>query len=276
MAQYCYLNGKLVPERTAKVSVLDRGLLLGEGVFETMRAYEGRIFALNRHMDRLRDGARVLGLKIPAGIERGLADLLEANKLKDARVRLTVTSGPGGPGLLGADVEPTVIALAHKLEDSGGAKRAITLPMRKYASTSLTGIKTISYGENLMGRKMAAEAGVDEGIFLNTDGDICEGTASNVFLIRYGALYTPSLASGCLPGITRDIVLECAADAGLTPHEEAISPLDLIQAEEAFLTSSTREIMPLVEVDGRSIGSGEPGPATGRLHDVFRASVARG
>lgn len=274
MPQFCYLNGKLVPERTAKVSVLDRGLLLGEGVFETMRAYDGRIFALDRHLDRLRHGADVLGLTMPFGLRAGLEELLIANKLRDARVRLTVTSGPGGPGLLGRDVEPTVVALAHPMEDTGGPKTAIILPMRKYAAASLVGVKTISYGENLIGRKMAAEGGVDEGIFLNTDGDVCEGTASNVFLIRYGELYTPGVGSGCLPGITREVALECAPAAGLTPHEGSISPIDLAQAEEAFLTSSTREIMPLVAVDGRPIGDGSPGEATARLHDAYRKFVA--
>lgn len=281
MARYCYLNGKLVPEKTAKVSVLDRGLLLGEGVFETMRAYNGKVFAIDRHLRRLRNGAKAMGLALPTATTLGdaLGELLTANKLQDARVRLTVTSGPGGPGLVVADgVEPTVIVLAHpiatpdpRIYQSGMV--AITLPMKKYAAAPLVGIKTVSYGENLAGRRMAADAGADEGIFLNSEGDVCEGTASNLFIVSYGKLLTPNLDSGCLPGITREVVLELARPCGLEPEEQTLSPIDLAQAEEAFLTSSTRELMPLVTLDGAPIGQGAPGEATRRLHQAYRDEV---
>ncbi len=283
LPRYCWLNGKLVRERSAKVSVLDRGLLVGEGIFETMRAYNGKVFALARHYKRLKEGAKVLGIPVPAlrEIEDAVDALLEANRLRDARVRLTITSGPGGPGLVVRERhEPTVIILAHPIDDLPERMyrkgvRAVTLPLRKAAGTALAGIKTTSYVENVIGRKIAGEQGVDEGIFLNTEGELCEGTASNIFLVKYDNLYTPDLGSGCLPGITREVVLELAPKAGLLPSERALSPIDLADADEAFLTSSTRELMPLVEVDGDEIGDGRPGPRTAELHKLYKELVAR-
>jgi branched-chain amino acid aminotransferase len=281
--RYCWLGEKLVTERSAKVSVLDRGLLLGEGVFETMRAYNGKVFALGRHYRRMKEGAKTLGIRVPPlrSIEDAIDVLLQANRLEDARVRLTVTSGPGGPGILpSGPVEPTLIILAHPLDSISerlyrkGA-RAITLPIRKSAGTTLAGIKTISYAENVIGRRIAKRHGVDEGIFLNTEGDLCEGTASNIFLIKYENLYTPDRDSGCLPGITREVVLELAPKAGLKPLERALSPIDLADADEAFLTSSTREIIPLVEVDGEEIADGRPGPITSELHRLYKETVEK-
>lgn len=281
MPRYCYVNGKLVSEKSAKVSVLDRGLLLGEGIFETMRAYSGQVFGISRHLRRLQRGAEALGLRLPSASElrSATSELLKANKLESARVRMTITSGPGGPGIITPpDIEPTVVILAHPLELPNEriyrhGIRGVILPIRKFASAPLVGIKSISYGENLAGRRMAADAGGDEGIFLNHLGDLCEGTASNVFLYRYGELLTPDLESGCLPGITREVVLEVALGEGLKVRETAVSPIDLAQAEEAFLTSSTRELMPLVEIDGLPIGSGTPGPVTARLHKAYRDVV---
>jgi branched-chain amino acid aminotransferase len=283
MARYCWLDGKIVSEKVAKVSVLDRGLLLGEGLFETMRAYNGRVFALSRHYKRLSEGAKVLGITVPGlrEIEDGIYDLLEANKLKDARVRLTVTSGPGGPGLLPeGPTNPTVIILAHPLEAlptrilRRGA-RATILPIRKIARSPLGVIKTTSYAENVLGRRLAKQAGADEGIFLNTEGDLCEGTASNIFLVKFGKLFTPDLASGCLPGVTRAVVLEIAPKAGLEPEETSLSPIDLADTDEAFLTSSTREIVPLTVVDGETVGTGRPGEATAALAQRYRELVLR-
>ncbi len=283
MPRYCWLGGKLVTERSAKVSVLDRGLLLGEGLFETMRAYNGKVFSLGRHYRRMKAGAKTLGIPLPPlrQIEDAIDELLVANRLRDARVRLTITSGPGGPGLLpSGPTEPTVIILAHPLEGvperiyRKGVK-AITLPIRKSARTTLAGIKTTSYAENVIGRRIAKRAGADEGLFLNTEGDLCEGTASNIFIIKYGNLFTPDVASGCLPGITREVVLELAPKAGLKPLEKALSPIDLADADEAFLTSSTRELMPLVQVDADEIGSGKPGPMTAELHRLYRETVAK-
>lgn len=281
MPRYCHLNGKLVPEKTARISVLDRGFLLGEGIFETMRSYNSRVFGIDRHLRRLRKGAEALGLQLPsvAQLRSATDELLAANKLEQARVRLTITSGPGGPGInTPKDIEPTVVILAHPLELPSErlyrqGMRAIVLPIRKFAAAPLVGIKSVSYGENLAGRRLAAEAGADEGVFLNHLGDLCEGTASNVFVYRYGELITPDLDSGCLPGITREIVLEIAPGLGLKVRETAVSPIDLTQAEEVFLTSSTRELMPLVEIDGLPIGRGMPGPVTERLHGTYREVV---
>lgn len=263
------------------MSVLDRGFLLGEGLFETMRAYNGRIFGIDRHLRRLHKGAEALGLRLPsaAQLRSATSELLQANKLERARVRMTITSGPGGPGIVASTaVEPTVVILAHPLDLPSErvyrhGMRGVILPIRKFASAPLVGIKSISYGENLAGRRLAAEAGADEGIFLNHLGDLCEGTASNVFLYRFGELLTPDLESGCLPGITREVVLEAAPSLGLKVKTTAVSPIDLAQAEEAFLTSSTRELMPLVEIDGLPIGSGVPGPITERLHAAYREIV---
>ena len=283
MPRYCWLGDKLVPERSAKVSVLDRGLLLGEGLFETMRAYNGKVFALGRHYKRMKAGARVLEIPLPPlrYVEDAIAKLLAANRLSEARVRLTITSGPGGPGLLPTGpTSPTMIILAHPLDAlpdrlyRKGA-RAVILPIRKSTGSTLTGIKTTSYVENIIGRRMAKKAGADEGIFLNSEGDLCEGAASNIFLVKYSDLYTPDTGSGCLPGITREIVLELAPKAGLTPQERALSPIDLVDAEEAFITSSTRELIPLVEVDGDEIGEGRPGSKTARLRQIYREMVER-
>lgn len=281
--RYCWLNGKTVPERTAKVSVLDRGLLLGEGLFETMRAYNGKVFAFGRHYKRLKEGAKVLGIAVPPLrlLEEAVDALLQANKLREARVRVTITSGAGGPGILPEEqMEPTVLILAHPLEDTNtriyrkGA-RAVTLPIRKVAGAYLGGVKTTSYAENVVGRRLARRAGADEGLFLNTAGDLCEGTASNIFLVKYDELYTPDLASGCLPGVTRSVVLEIAPGVGLRPKETSLSPIDLADADEAFLTSSTREVVPLTLVDGEPVGDGSPGEATLELARAYKEHVER-
>ena len=287
MAEIIYLNGQLIPRSEAKLSPFDHGFLYGYGLFETMRAYRGHIFRLDSHLTRLRCSAESIGLTHSIlTTEEGKQSLkaacmatLEANELKDARIRLTVSAGEGDmmpdPGTCSS---PTVLVSARSLvplppeKYETGFKAAVSF-LRRNSQSPLSRLKSTCYMENVLARTTARAAGYDEAIFLNEQGYLAEGSTTNVFVVSRGELITPSFESGVLPGITRDAVLEIARAANIQTLERQVELKELIEAEEAFLTNSILEIMPLVSVEGRIIGSGKPGKLTRKLIAAYRKLV---
>jgi branched-chain amino acid aminotransferase group I len=282
-----YLNGRLIPRFEAKLSPFDHGFLYGYGLFETMRAYNGRIFRLDSHITRLRCSAESIGLTHSILItEEGKQSLkaacmatLEANELKDARIRLTVSAGEGDmtpdPGTCSS---PTVLITARSLDPlppekyETGFEAAISF-LRRNSQSPLSRLKSTCYMENVLARMTAKAAGYDEAIFLNEQGYLAEGSTTNVFLVSHGELITPSFESGVLPGITRDAVLEIARTSNIKATERWVELNELIEAEESFLTNSVLELMPLVSVEGRPVGSGKPGKLTRDLLFAYRKLV---
>ncbi len=272
--RWIYLNGELVQQETATVSALDRGLLYGYGLFETMRSYGGRVFRLEQHYQRLRDGAARLAMDVPLTLHQ-LSDAVEAvldrNELSDARVRLTLTAGAEGAA-------GSVILLAREVTEyprqlyRRGISALVT-SVRRNETSFLSGVKSLNNLDNVLAREEAHRQGAGEAILLNTRGFVVEGSASNVFLVLDGRLVTPNLSSGCLAGITRQAVLELADAAGLEAVESEVELAAFAVASEAFLTGSVMEVMPLTRLDDGPIGSGRPGPVTGRLGRLYREMV---
>jgi branched-chain amino acid aminotransferase len=271
-----YVNGALVEETDACISPFDHGLLTGDGVFETLRVYGGVPFAWRRHLDRLAHSASGLRLTLPPGdvIRRAAVAVLKANGLAEARLRITVT---GGTAPLGSDrggASPTVIVAAAPIGPWAEAVPVITVPWPRNERGALAGLKTISYGENVRALAQAAAAGAGEAIFPNTRGELCEGTGTNVFVVAGGVLRTPPASAGCLLGVTRALILDLAGELGFDAGEAALALSALVAADEAFLTSSTREVQAISTVDGLPL-PGAPGPVTAKLAAAFRALVAK-
>jgi len=287
MAEIIYLNGQLIPRSKAKLSPFDHGFLYGYGLFETMRAYNGHIFRFDRHLARLRHSAQSLGLthsilNVVEGkqsLETACMETLEANKLKDARLRLTVSAGEGDmtpdPSTCPS---PTVLITARNLiplppeKYESGFKAALS-PLRRNSQSPLSRLKSTCYTENILARMAARAAGCDEAILLNEQGYLAEGSSTNIFLVSNGELITPCFESGVLPGITRDAVLEIARTSNIKATERWVELNELIEAQEAFLTNSILELMPLVSVEGRPISTGKPGKLTGDLLFAYRKLV---
>jgi branched-chain amino acid aminotransferase len=280
----------LLDAGAAHLSAFDRGFTLADGLFETMRAYAGTVFRLDRHLTRLRAGAEALELTLPPHLEATVNDALAAARdagHADATVRLTVSRGVGAPGVAPpAHAEPTVVVAVHPLPHfdpaiytAGIAAHVASGRRNERAQTA--GLKTLGYADAVAALAEARRARCDDAILLDTEDHVSEATSSNVFLLRDGALVTPPVSCGALPGVTRATVLELVAHT-LLPHEESTATLeDLHHASEAFLTSSVREIVPLVRVAGRPIGDGTPGPVTQRViaaygELVFRECMGRG
>ncbi len=264
-----WLDGSLEDPGAASVSAFDHGLTVGDGVFETMRVYGGTPFALRRHLDRLGRSAGGLGLPLPdrTVLERACAEVVDAGGLADARLRLTVTGGPGPLGSARGPGPPTVLAAVAPLAAVSPAAAVAVAPWPRNERGPLAGLKTTSYAENVVLLAWARERGAEEAVVGDTQGRLCEGTGANVFVVHESRLRTPTLASGCLAGVTRDLVLEH------TDAEEADLALDeLATADEAFLTSSTREVQPIGTVDGRPLGAC-PGPLTAATQRAFRDLV---
>ncbi len=287
MAEIIYLNGQLIPRSKARLSPFDHGFLYGYGLFETMRAYNSHIFRLDSHLTRLRCSAESIGLTHSImTTEEGKQSLkdacmatLEANELKDARIRLTVTAGEGDmtpdPGTC---FSPTILVAAQNLiplppEKYQSGFKASLSSLRRNSQSPLSRLKSTCYMENILARMAARAVGCDEAIFLNEQGYLAEGSTTNVFLVRRGELITPCFESGVLPGITRDVVLEIARTSNIKATESWGELNELVEAEEAFLTNSILELMPLVSVEGRTIGSGKPGKLTRDLLFAYRKLV---
>ena len=274
------LNGELVPADEARVSALDLGFLYGYGLFETMRARSGRIFRLEQHLQRLRDSAEAI--RLPLG-DRDLAaacyDTLRANNLLDARVRLAVSAGPGeGSPDVPTVPRPTVLATASPYTPPPDGvylrgHRAICSSIRQNSGSPLSRLKSANYLNNLLARDEARRAGADEALLLNERGVVSEGSTTNVFLVMDGSLVTPDVASGCLPGITRQAVIELAQGLGVDVSYREFQREALLKADEAFLTNSILGVMPLTEVDGVPIEG--PGELTRRLMEAYVELVER-
>jgi branched-chain amino acid aminotransferase len=287
VAEIIYLNGQLVPRFEAKLSPFDHGFLYGYGLFETMRAYNGHIFRLDSHLTRLRCSAESIGLThsiLTTGegkqsLKAACMATLEANELKDARLRLTVSAGEGDmtpdPGTCSS---PTVLITAQHFvplppeKYETGFKAAVSF-LRRNSQSPLSRLKSTCYMENILARTAARAIGCDESIFLNEQGYLAEGSTTNVFLVSHEELITPCFESGVLPGITRDAVLEIARASHLKATERWVELNELVEAQEAFVTNSILELMPLVSVEGRTIGSGKPGKLTRDLLFAYRKLV---
>lgn len=281
-----YLNGRYVQAERAKVSAFDRGFSYGDGLFETIRAYAGWVFALDRHLERLKKGADQIGIPFQGNMgewRRVMGELLRRNRLQaaDASLRLTVTRGSDVLGsLLPSDEppSPTLLLVARPLDVGLAERQQVGIG----AATVRWGnpfnplqIKSLDYLYNMLAMAQAKRARAAEALFVGVDGCIIEGATSNVFSISQGILATPPESAGLLPGITREVVIELAKREGLSVHEAPV-PLDaLLSGDEAFLTGSLKEITPLIVCDGGKIGTGSPGPVTRHLQKCYRAAVAK-
>jgi len=276
-----YVNGRLLNPAEARVSVADRGFLYGDGLYETMAVYGGQAFMLQAHLDRMMAGAAVIGLDLDRpSLEEAVLATLRANALRDGYLRLTVTAGDGGSRLDRESSTPTVVVTArhgrpYPESTYRQGLKVITSGIRRNPSSPLVRIKSLNFLENVLARREARAAGADEGLMLNLQGKLAEGTVSNLFLVKGGKLITPDEGSGLLPGITRGLVLRLAREQGLLVEEKEVAVADLVEADEAFLTNSLMEVVPLVEVDGRPLGGGKPGPLTRALASAYRREVEK-
>lgn len=277
-----WLDGRLLDPADAAIAIGDRGFLLGDGLFETMRAYAGHVFRLDAHLARLRAGAARVGIPVPDGLEQAVLETVAANESAqpgDTAIRLTVTRGEAGYALLPQPSPddapaPTALITARPYRaDPGWYELGIaagTARGRIDEHSATVGLKRLGYLEAIVALREAAAAGFQDALFLDGAGHLAEGAASNLFVLAGGTLYTPPLTCGVLPGITRATVLELAQAGGVQVREDTLLPGVLPEASEAFLTSSLRELVPLVLVDGQPIGDGRPGPLTLRLLEDYR------
>jgi len=276
-----FIDGKFYSERDAKVSVFDHGLLYGDGVFEGIRAYNGRVFKLQEHLERLYFSAKAILLEIPltpAEMLRAIVETCRVNKVRDGYIRLVVTRGIGTLGLNPRSCKKaSVIIIAGKIqlyppEYYQRGLDLITVPTTRNLHNSVNpAIKSLNYLNNILAKIEANNAGVEEAVMLNAEGFVAECTGDNIFIIKHGALLTPPLSAGALYGITRQTVLELAEQAGAKVAEPNLTRYDLFCADECFITGSAAEIVPVVKIDGRVIGAGQPGPLTKKLVAEYHA-----
>ena len=266
-----WVDGALHDASAARVSVFDHALLTGDGVFETLRVYGGVPFATRRHLDRLARSAAGMRLAVPdpAELRRAMAEVVAANRLAEGRLRITVTGGPGPLGSDRAGAAPTVIVAGGPLPPWPPTTDVVVVPWPRNERGALVGLKTVSYGENVVALAHARDRGAGEAVFGNLAGNLCEGTGTNVFVGIGGRLVTPPLSSGCLPGVTRDLLLQLVPVA-----EEDLLLSALAGVGEAFVSSSTREVQPIRAVDGDPLGAA-PGPLTVAAATAFADLVAR-
>ena len=278
-----YVNGRLVPADAPAISALDRGLLYGDGLFETIRAYGGKPFLLDDHLARLAASAaelRIAERLDTAPIARGVAELLEANRLDgDAYIRITLTRGiHAGALTLEPAAEPTIAIVARPLHPPPPERydqgiTAIIATVRRNADSPLPRHKTLNYLESLLAKTEAKDRGADDAILLDTRGEVAEAASSNLFLVSGARLVTPPLDAAILPGITRRQVLRLAAEAGIAAAERPVLPDELRSADEVFLTNAVVELLPVRSIDGQPVGDGLPGPTTRQLLTAYRAGV---
>jgi branched-chain amino acid aminotransferase len=276
-----YIDGKYCDEGQAKISVFDHGLLYGDGIFEGIRAYHGRIFRLQEHIERLFRSAKAILLTVPmspAELMTAVVETCRRNRVRDGYIRLVVTRGVGTLGLNPNRCQnPSVIIIAGKIqlyppELYAKGMEIITVPtVRNLHSALNPAIKSLNYLNNILAKIEANNAGCEEAILLNAEGFVAECTGDNLFIVQEGELQTPPLSAGALYGITRRVVLELAAEAGIKTREMNLTRYDLFNAEECFLTGTGAEVVPVVKIDGRVIGTGKPGPLTVKLVTQYHA-----
>ncbi|MET3507108.1 branched-chain amino acid aminotransferase [Halalkalibacter oceani] len=281
--QWIYLNGEFVEKEDAKISVYDHGFLYGDGVFEGIRVYEGNVFRLKEHLDRLYDSAKSIMLMIPQSKEEMtdiLIKTLQKNKLQNAYIRLVVSRGVGNLGLDPSSCSnPQVIVIAEELalfpkELYESGLEIITVATRRNRPDVLSPkVKSLNYLNNILVKIEASLAGVSEALMLNDQGYVAEGSADNVFIVKGNTLSTPPGYVGALEGITRNAIIEIALELGYTVKQEPFTRHDVYTADEVFLTGTAAEVIAVVKVDGRQIGDGHPGKETNRLLEAFRAKV---
>jgi branched-chain amino acid aminotransferase len=284
MSLKVYISGQLYDKDDAKISVYDHGLLYGDGVFEGMRIYGGKVFRMQEHLDRLWNSAKAIWLEIPMtpdDLAKAVDETVAANGLVDGYVRLVVTRGAGTLGLdPNRTSNPRVIIIADKITlypqeyYENGLEIITVSTMRNHPAALSPRIKSLNYLNNILAKIEGLQAGCEEALMLNHKGEVAECTGDNIFLVKRGQLLTPPIDAGILEGITRAVVIELAAEAGITVREIPLTRHDVYIADECFLTGSAAEVVPVVKVDSRRIGDGRPGPVTRQLmtrfHEVTR------
>lgn len=283
MGQEIYIDGKFYAKEDAKVSVFDHGLLYGDGIFEGIRAYNGRVFRLEEHLDRLYLSARSVLMTIPLNREEmreAILETLRRNKLEDAYIRLVVTRGVGDLGLDPRKCKQSAviiiageIALYPKETYEQGLKLIIASTRKNSPDALSPRIKSLNYMNNILGKIEAINAGAAEAVMLDRHGYLTECTSENIFLVKNNVLFTPTAVVGILEGITRSVVMELAERLGYEVQMAFLTAHDLYVADEVFVTGTGAEILPVVSVGGRVIGQGKPGPATKRLLAAFREAT---
>jgi branched-chain amino acid aminotransferase len=280
MSRQIYISGKFVPQEDAKISVFDHGLLYGDGVFEGLRAYGGKVFRLREHVSRLYESAKAIWLTIPMLPDEMCAAVNEAvriNKIADGYIRLVVTRGAG---TLGLDPNrcgnPQVIVIADAIslyppELYERGLEIVTVSVQRVHPAALSPrIKSLNYLNNILAKIEGLQAGCVEALMLNHKGEVAECTGDNIFVVRRGELFTPPLEAGILEGVTRNVVIELAREADIRVHEAPMTKHDVYIADECFLTGTAAELIPVVKVDSRTIGAGKPGPITRELEKRFK------
>jgi branched-chain amino acid aminotransferase len=280
-----YLDGQFVESEDAKISVFDHGLLYGDGIFEGIRLYDGCVFKLEEHLERLEYSAKAILLEMPWSrqeISDAICETCRINNLKDGYIRLVVTRGKGSLGLSPKTcVSPSIIIIADHLslypaEYYEKGLEIITVPTRRVNPAALSpAVKSMNYLNNILAKMEADRLGYIEALMLNDQGYVAECTGDNVFIFHKGKIMTPPFHAGALRGVTREVVLEIAEDLGIPVIQENMTRYDIWIAEECFLTGTAAEVIPVVEVDGRMIGDGKPGKVTGQFLTNFRSRVAK-
>jgi branched-chain amino acid aminotransferase len=279
MSLQIYINGKLYDKADAKISVYDHGLLYGDGVFEGMRSYGGKVFRLAAHLDRLWDSARAIWLEVPISKEemaKAVKDTLATNGIKDGYIRLIVTRGAGALGLdPNKCSDPQVIVIADHIQlypkemYDQGLSIITASTIRNHSAALSPRIKSLNYLNNIMAKIEGLQAGCVEALMLNAKGEVAECTGDNIFIVRDGTLLTPPIDAGILEGITRDAVIDMAGELKIPVQQIPLVRHDIFIADECFLTGSAAEIIPVVKLDSRKIGDGKPGPLTRKLTERF-------
>jgi len=276
-----YIDGKYYDEANAKISVFDHGLLYGDGIFEGIRAYHGRVFRLKEHIDRLFCSAKAILLDVPMPHEeivRAVVETCRHNNIRDGYIRLLVTRGAGTLGLNPNRCKnPAVIIIADTIQlyppelYERGMEIVTVATTRNSHSALNPAIKSLNYLNNILAKIEANNAGCEEAVMLNAEGYVAECTGDNLFIVKRGQLLTPPLSAGALYGITRGVVIDLASAEGLAVAEPNLTRYDLFNADECFLTGTGAELIPIVKIDARVIGTGKPGPLTRKLVDKYRA-----
>lgn len=283
MSLQIYITGKFYAKEDAKISVYDHGLLYGDGVFEGMRSYSGKVFRLEEHLDRLYESARAISLTIPMSKEemaKATYETLQKNNLVDAYIRLIVTRGAGSLGLdPNRTSDPQIIIIADSISlypeefYEKGLKIITASTIRNHPAALSPRIKSLNYLNNIMAKIEGLQAGCIEALMLNHKGEVAECTGDNIFIIKKGVLMTPPKDAGILEGITRNAILDIAKELGITAFEQTMTRHDLFVADECFLTGSAAEVIPVVTIDGRPVGDGNVGPLTKQLLAAFKKHV---